>query len=434
MTDPNQPSYRIPAIERHLIASLLRGDPSTHARVAVFVSAADIEDAACRAALQGIEALESPEWASLAEWLRVHRQGVVSEWSLWLVETAELQTTPAYAVHFARTVARASLVRRFLAHLDRLKAEFEEISPVQETEHDAAIDREFAELAKLLLEGRQHGLFADVRDEAAKITTGETAISDLRTGLVDLDCKILGLHRGEMSVVAAQTSKGKSTLALQMALNVALAGGKVVIYSLEMAPDSVARRMLANLTGLDLFNLRRDLHVGEMDAIDAARAELSRCSLRIARSYGATPVAVMAAAQSAKSTVGLDLLVVDYIQLMEDPASAKKGRAAEVGAISRSLKRLALDLGCHVIAVSQLNRASYAESEPRLCHLRDSGAIEQDANVILLLHCDDDRPGDMACHVAKNTHGELGRVAFSWHRPTYRVSDYTPLNFLADSQ
>ena len=215
----------------------------------------------------------------------------------------------------------------------------------------------------------------------------------IATGLQALDQVLGGFHRSDLIVLAARPGVGKSTLALNVGLNAAKEGKTVGIFSLEMGIDQVAHRMAAAHARIDIQNIRNDnLRPEERDRLSDAYGYLSDMRIYVDEAPVQTAVGMSAKARRLKLQAGLDFLIVDYMQLISGPSSGREAnRAQEVSEISRRLKAIARDLKIPVLAVSQLNRAVEQRSshEPKLADLRESGSIEQDADVVIFIHRND---------------------------------------------
>lgn len=245
------------------------------------------------------------------------------------------------------------------------------------------------------------------------------------TDLHNLDDLLAGgLHKGELVVVGARPGVGKSCLGNNVAVAASLRGASVLIYSLEMTIDSIARNMLAARAQVSGDRMRKGAgHIRreDLERLAAAASEIGNTSLLVNDNSSANVPSIRREAQRVKARQGLDLLIVDYLQLMESARPAER-RNEDVAAMSRGLKILAKDLDVPVVALSQLNRQSEERDggRPRLADLRESGSIEQDADVVLLLHrpwvrtkSEMDR-GIAEIIVAKNRHGptDVVKVAF----------------------
>jgi replicative DNA helicase len=217
-------------------------------------------------------------------------------------------------------------------------------------------------------------------------------LTGVGTNFYKLDSMTGGFQRGDLVILAARPSMGKTTFALNCALNASREhGATVLFFSLEMGQQQIMTNMLACAEGIDASRLRRGT-MTEADHAKLARAgdALYRLPFYIDSSTAVTPMLVRTKARRVKARVGrLDLVVVDYLQLMNVPGA--ENRQQEIAAISRALKALARELECPVMALSQLNRAleSRKDHRPQLSDLRESGAIEQDADLIVFLHRED---------------------------------------------
>lgn len=264
--------------------------------------------------------------------------------------------------------------------------------------------------------------------------TGEDAICDLllwldkgdadkpiRTGLSRLDEKLTGGFRGsKLIIVGARPSVGKSALLSFFAVNALKDGRRVLYISREMAEREIVGRMISTLSGVSQGKMEgRTLSDGDYEAIFKSQMLLRANDFWISTKAG-TPAAIRRAALRMKAAGGIDLVLVDYLQLLQTDAKVSN-RAEAVGEISRALKLLAMELGIPVIAAAQVNRASTQgeDREPKLSELRESGSIEQDADIVFLLHAslnDQDQRGlrSVELIVAKNRQGRLGRTTLKF--------------------
>jgi replicative DNA helicase len=214
-------------------------------------------------------------------------------------------------------------------------------------------------------------------------TTGIT------TGLADLDRKLGGLHAPDLIVIAGRPSMGKTALALVIACAAACVGKQVLVFSLEMSAAQLAARQLAAATGVSAQDQRRGpLSREQMHSLIAARDELAALPLVIDDTAGASVARLRARALRHKRKHGLDLILVDYLQLLQSERTRLENRVQEVSAITLGLKGLAKELHVPVVALSQLSRAveSRDDKRPHLADLRDSGSIEQDADIVIFVY------------------------------------------------
>jgi replicative DNA helicase len=243
------------------------------------------------------------------------------------------------------------------------------------------------------------------------------------TGFQKLDEMTHGLHPGQLIILAARPAVGKSTLALDIARNASIKHNKpVIFFSLEMGRAEIAMRLLSAESRIYLQSMRKgNLSDNDWSRIASVRGEINSAPLYIDDSPNMTLVEIRAKCRRLAKRVGLEMIVIDYIQLM---TSGKKveSRQQEVSEFSRALKLLAKELGVPVIAISQLNRNSERSEnkKPELSHLRESGSLEQDADVVVLLHRDDiakkeeERDGLAELIVAKQRNGPTGPVVVNF--------------------
>lgn len=264
------------------------------------------------------------------------------------------------------------------------------------------------------------------------------AITGLATGLSDLDELTLGLQPADLVIVAGRPSMGKTTLVMNMAEHAAIKANKpVLVFSMEMPADSLAMRMMSSLGRIDQQRIR----TGKLDDEDWPRVTsavhmLSEAPLFIDDTPGLSPGEMRARARRlAKEHGALGLIVVDYLQLMKAPGFGADNRTAEISEISRSLKSLAKELKVPVIALSQLNRSleQRQDKRPVMSDLRESGAIEQDADLICFIYRDEvyhpDTPdkGTAEIIIAKQRNGPIGKVRVAF------IGKYTRFEDLAFS-
>ncbi|STY28693.1 Replicative DNA helicase [Legionella wadsworthii] len=260
------------------------------------------------------------------------------------------------------------------------------------------------------------------------------AITGLATGLSDLDEMTSGLQPSDLIIVAGRPSMGKTTLVMNMAEHAAIKSGKpVLVFSMEMPSDSLAMRMMSSLGRIDQHKIR----TGKLDDDDWPRVTsavhmLSEAPLFIDDTPALSPSEMRARARRlAKEQGNIGLIVVDYLQLMKVPGFNAENRTAEISEISRSLKSLAKELQVPVIALSQLNRSLEQRSDKRpvMSDLRESGAIEQDADLICFIYRDEvyneDSPdkGTAEIIIAKQRNGPIGKVRVAFIGKYTRFED-----------
>lgn len=221
-------------------------------------------------------------------------------------------------------------------------------------------------------------------------------LSGLSTGLVDLDRKLGGLSPSDLLILAGRPSMGKTALATNIAFNVAKAynrdagtGGAVAFFSLEMSHDQLTARILSDVASVSAHAVRSgDMTEEQMGSLVQAAKDVSNLPITIDDTPAITIAQLASRARRIKRTTGLDLLVVDYLQLMRGPTSSRGNRVQEISEISMGLKAVAKDLNVPVIALSQLSRQveNREDKRPQLSDLRESGSIEQDADIVMFVY------------------------------------------------
>ena len=263
-----------------------------------------------------------------------------------------------------------------------------------------------------------------VFDRLQELAESDKAFPGLSSGLMDLDRKINGLNKSDLILIAARPGMGKTSLALNIALNAAKKSGKTIaFFSLEMSREQLGMRLMSNESFVDNQKLATgQLSEEEWGKIGLASSALSQTDIRVDDNPTITVAEINAKCRRLEN---LGLVVIDYLQLMTSSGerySSNENRQQIVSDISRALKIMAKELNVPVICLSQLSRANEARQDkrPMLSDLRESGAIEQDADIVMFLYRDDyyheDSPEKNVaeCIVAKNRHGETGTVRLQW--------------------
>lgn len=261
------------------------------------------------------------------------------------------------------------------------------------------------------------------------------AVTGVSTGFVDLDEKTSGLQKGDLVIVAARPSMGKTSLCLNVAQHASIRGGETVgVFSLEMSKEQLVLRMLCSDARIDSHRLR----TGKLTEKDWARLakgyqDLSACKMFIDDSSSATPLEMRAKCRRLKAEHGLGLIIIDYLQLMSGGGRIEN-RQQEIAGISRSLKGLAKELEVPVVALSQLSRAPEARTDrrPQLSDLRESGAIEQDADVVMFIYREDEHKptpenqGIAEIIIGKQRNGPTGSVRLAFIKEFTRFENLAP--------
>jgi len=350
----------------------------------------------------------------------------------YLAGLADVVPAPANVQHYSRIVRETAALRSLIqASTDILSSAYGESERADQL-LDQAESRIF-EIAERRLASDLIPLKDVVRqamEHIENIHERGSRITGLATGYYELDELTAGLQPAEFIVLAARPSIGKTTFALNVAEHVAVGDGKpVALFSLEMSTQQLAQNLLCLHRRLDAQRVRKGmLSQEERSELRLAAEVLYQAPIYLNDSASLSALSLRAKARRLKRQHDIQLVIVDYLQLMEPPPA--ESRQQQVAEISRALKGLARELRIPVIGVSQLNRAPEAREDhrPRLGDLRESGAIEQDADVVLLLHRDDaydpnDHPGVAEMEIAKQRNGPTGKVRLTFLRECLRFEN-----------
>jgi len=301
-------------------------------------------------------------------------------------------------------------------------------------------ERNVFEIAEAGAHGRDgfvavRSILPAVIDRIDQLYRSPEKLTGVATGFKQLDQMTGGLQPGDLIVIAGRPSMGKTSLAVNIAENAAVGAGIAsAIFSMEMSAEQLSLRMISSLGRINQSNLRTGrLSEEDWPRIDTAMTQLSRAPLFVDETPALTPTEVRARARRLKREHNLGLVVVDYLQLMQVPGT-KENRATEISEISRSLKALAKELKLPVIALSQLNRSveQRQEKRPVMSDLRESGAIEQDADVIFMIYREEvyeaatPRKGIADIIIAKQRNGPTGEVQLTFLGPYTKFENYAP--------
>ena len=316
-----------------------------------------------------------------------------------LADLCDRTPTAVHAKQYAKIVERKAVLRGLISAAGRIAS----IGYEDPADAIEAIDRAESELFAISERRTASGftsietLLGQAYERLDHLHQNRGQLMGLRTGFTDIDSKTQGLQASDFIVLAARPSVGKTSLALNIAEYAGVREGKSVgVFSLEMSKEQLVLRLLSSVTKIDSFKLRSGF-LAEMDfpKIASAMETLSRAKIFIDDTASISVMELRTKARRLKMEHGLDLLIVDYLQLMQPGSSGRESnRVQEVSEISRGLKALARELGIPVLALSQLSRQIEMRSdskEPRLSDLRESGAIEQDADVVIFLWRKTDR-------------------------------------------
>jgi replicative DNA helicase len=424
--------YSLDAEQTLLGALLLDGERMID--VAPVIAAADFYDPLHRAVYAAIERMHEARLpvdpVTIADALRSEEQLSARGGITFLMTLAENVVTSSHAPRYAEIVREKSLRRRLSAVGQTIAA----LSGDEALTAPEALERAEQLLVALARRGSQNlpQQIADIASESyvryAQLHAAEdkTTLFGVRTGFHDLDQMLTGLQPGSLTIIAARPGMGKTSLALDIGRSVAALQRKnVALFSLEMSKQEIMDRIIAGELGIDAWRLKK----GELSAADFERMGrlfdgLKEHPIYLDDDPDTTLANLRSKARRQQLEHGLDLLIIDYLQLIEvtDRGVVGENRTQQVSHISRSLKNLARELQCPIIALSQLSRSVEQRSPPIpiLSDLRESGSIEQDADMVLMLYReaayneDAGEIGTTDVFVRKNRSGPTGRVGLEF--------------------
>jgi len=346
----------------------------------------------------------------------------------YLAELTNYVPTAAHATTYAEMVAQKAVRRRLIkASGDITELGYDEEFNVQEllekaeaqlfAVSDQSLKNDLTSIETILLESF---------DRLEELHRNKGELRGVKTGYRDLDNMTAGLQRSDLIILAARPAMGKTTLVTNLAYNVAtLNKQSVLFFSLEMSKEQLIDRMLADVSGVDSWNIRTgNLSDEDFAKLSEASGEMAEAPIFIDDTPGLTVLEMRTKARRAAHTAPLGLIVIDYLQLISGSSSGNSNnRVQEVSEISRGLKLLARELNVPVIALSQLSRTveSRTPQIPQLADLRESGSIEQDADIVMFIYReayynpDTDRQGVTDLILAKHRNGPTGKVELYFH-------------------
>ena len=335
----------------------------------------------------------------------------------------------AHVTHYSRIVKEKAMLRRLISvNYDLADRAFSGVENIEEfldlaeksifEVTDSKLRQSFSSIKSILMENMQ-----TLQELAEKKET----ITGLATGYRDLDEKTSGLHPGQLIIIAGRPAMGKTSFVLNIAERAAVRSkASVAVFSLEMAKEELGLRLLSGLARVDATRLKTGrLQDRDWKALTKAAGQLGDCKIFIDDTPAITVLEMRSRCRRLLADHGLDLIIVDYIQLMRGNTKGGKGmdsREREISEISRSLKALAKELRCPVIGLSQLNRSveSRPDKRPMLSDLRESGAIEQDADIVAFVYRDEvynketEDKGIAEIIMAKHRAGSVGTIRLAW--------------------
>ena len=338
------------------------------------------------------------------------------------------------AAQYAKIIGEKALLRRLIASASGMMEQAYKEKAAPESVLDEA-EQAIFEIAQ----SRQTRDFEPLKDilwrniqKIDELSAQEGSLTGVTTGFADLDAKTSGLQKSDLIILAARPSMGKTAFALNVAQRAALNGGaNVLIFSLEMSREQLSQRLLSMESRVDMKKLQTgNLDRADWDHVHMALDRLSGAGIYIDDTPGISVMEIKNKCRRMKAEKGLDLVIVDYLQLMSYEGRAES-RQQEISALSRFLKQLARELDCPVIVLSQLSRAPEQRQDrrPILSDLRESGSIEQDADIVLFLYRDEyynpetEKPNCCEVIIAKQRSGPTGTVEVTWLGKYTRFAD-----------
>jgi replicative DNA helicase len=396
----DRPDKTIPAnpeAEEAVLGSLLI-DPDAVLKVASFLEADDFyrekNGWIYQAVLDLHERREPADFVTLTD--ELERRNILQEVGGAAYITALINSVPSavYVEHYAHIVERTATLRRLIDAAGQIAAlayeEADDVGEVVDRAEQLVFNVSERRVRRDLMPVRQ--VMHEVVDRIDFLHRHQGQILGVPTGFTQLDRLLGGFQKSDLIILAARPSVGKTSLALNFALNAARRYRKVVaFFSLEMSAEQLVQRLLAMETGIDQQRLRKgEIEDHEWDMLMAAAGELSSTMLFIDDTPALSALELRTKARRLQAEHGLDMVIVDYLQLMRGD-NRSENRVQEISYISRSLKGLARELETPLIALSQLSRAieSRTDHKPMLSDLRESGAIEQDADIVMFIYRED---------------------------------------------
>jgi replicative DNA helicase len=343
----------------------------------------------------------------------------------YVAQLSTLVPSTSNAAEYARIIAEKAVLRRLISASSEImeQAYREKIEPETVLDHAEQAIFEIAQTRqKKDFEPLKEVLYGNLKriDEVSKLDGGLTGIT---TGFLDLDSKTSGLQKSDLIMLAARPSMGKTALALNIAQQAALKGkAKVLIFSLEMPKEQLGQRLLSIESRVDMQKIKTGrLERNDWDQLYLAIDKLSKAEIYIDDTPGINVLEIKNKSRRLKAEKGLDLIIVDYLQLMSFEGRSES-RQQEITSISRFLKHLAREMECPVLVLSQLSRAPEQRTDhrPILSDLRESGSIEQDADIVMFLYRDEyynpntEKPNICEVNIAKQRSGPTGTVELTW--------------------
>lgn len=345
----------------------------------------------------------------------------------YLTELTNYVPTAAHAEAYAEMVSQKAIRRRLI----KASSEISELGYDEEQDVQELLGRAEQELFAVSDQSLKQDLtsiesiLTESFDRMEELHRNKGALRGVRTGYRDLDNMTAGLQRSDLIILAARPAMGKTTLVTNLAYNVATANKQAVLFfSLEMSKEQLVDRMLADASGVDSWNIRTgNLSDDDFAKLSEAMGEMAEAPIFIDDKPGLSVLEMRTKARRAAHDNPLGLIIVDYLQLMQGSGKSDGNRVQEVSEISRGLKLIAREMNVPVIALSQLSRSVENRSPqiPQLADLRESGSIEQDADIVMFIYREayynpeTERENITDLIIAKHRNGPVGKVELYFH-------------------
>ncbi|MDR2064077.1 MAG: replicative DNA helicase [Candidatus Nomurabacteria bacterium] len=359
--------------------------------------------------------------------LRAKKQLAAAGGASYLSDLMEYVPTAAHAIAYAEIIKKCAIRRRLID----ASASITELGYDENAEIDELLGKAEAELYKVSEKNSKSDIISlsdileDTFDRLEELHNNKGALRGLKTGFRDLDNKTAGLQKSDLIIIGARPAMGKTTLVTNLMYNVANINKKgVLMFSLEMSKEQIIDRMLADASNVDSWNIRTgNLKDDDFMKISEAMSEMSEAPVWIDDTPGMNVLQMRTKARRAVHDHDIGMIVIDYLQLMYGVNNNNGNRVQELSEISRGLKLMAKELNLPVIALSQLSRTveSRTPQIPQLADLRESGSIEQDADIVMFIYREDyynpetERQHITDLIIAKHRNGPTGKIELYFH-------------------
>jgi replicative DNA helicase len=441
MADKNIPAGKIPPqnvdAEMSLLGAVLI-DEETLADISEHVTGKDFYDkrhAIIYDAMMRLYEKHRPvDLLTLTDELKKKKELDTIGGSAYITELTNYVPTAAHAETYAEMVGQAAIRRRLI----KASGEISEMGFDEDTTTQELLEKAEAELFSVSDQSLKQDLVSiesiltESFDRMEELHRNKGSLRGVRTGYRDLDKMTAGLQRSDLIILAARPAMGKTTLVTNLAYNVAtIAKQSVLFFSLEMSKEQLVDRMLADASGVDAWKIRTgDLSDDDFSKLSEAMGEMAEAPIFIDDTPGVSVLEMRTKARRAAHEQPLGLIIIDYLQLMQGSGRSDGNRVQEVSEISRGLKLIARELNVPVIALSQLSRSVESRSPqvPQLSDLRESGSIEQDADIVMFIYREDyynpdtDRQHITDLFIAKHRNGPTGKVELYFHPERLRFT------------